>query len=447
MSSTVRVMPATAEDDGWAPDESDIPPPDNHDAAPAEPDEEWFAPSIEALEEPPQEAEDDDKRPPIRRRLVLAGCEVDVRAVHAPDATNLAPAIDALDLHRAPRTPAGSQSSWARHSLGGVGVIAALEPTYLVRDDGVALLYPGRVHDFHGEPESMKSLAAQLAVVSVLNAGERALYVDLEGQAEDLSRNLIAMGATRAAVEELLVYVRPEEPFNGEAFASVLAEGPFSIGVIDGVDAALSAEGLNPNVGHDYHVWRGRVVRIVQAACVGPVILVDHVVKNRETRGDWAAGTFAKRAAIDGAAFGFEKVQDFGRGRVGIVRLLLHKDRVGALRGIQGPGKEIARLRLTSHDDGHITHELLPPAAPAEGDDSGQNRWRPTGLMERVSNLVEKAREPLSKNNIETTVAGKRDYVRLALSALVEEGYVEAVTGPKNAIVHRSLKPFRENVQ
>lgn len=116
------------------------------------------------------------------------------------------------------------------------------------------------------------------------------------------------------------------------------------------------------------------------------------------------------------------------------------------VRGQQGASKEIARLRLTSHPaDGRITYELIAPTSASDGAGEAPSRWMPTGLMERVSKLLEGAAAPLSKNGIETAVVGKRDYVRQAVDCLVEEGYVEAVTGARGARLHRSVKPYRED--
>jgi hypothetical protein len=278
-------------------------------------------------------------------------------------------------------------ASWAPVDLAAVlaGDTSPLEPTQLARGDGVPLLYPGRLHDFHGPPESLKSLTAQLAVAQVLLAGGSALYLDHEGEARDVVGHLLAYCVPGEVIVTGLTYIRPDGPLRSAELLLRACPPQLDISVIDGVDSAMALAGLNPNLSHEYRRWVELEARPLQRATAGPTVMVDHVVKNVESRGDWASGTGAKLAAIDGASFAFEIVQPFGRGRVGVARIKLSKDRPGALRGKQGAGKEIAKLRLTSHhpDDDIITWELLPPPIAVEGDTA--SRWMPTGLMERPS--------------------------------------------------------------
>jgi hypothetical protein len=340
-------------------------------------------------------------------------------------------------------------ASWAPVDLGAIlaGDTSPLEPTQLRRSDGVAMLYPGRLHDFHGEPETLKSLAAQLAVAQVLLAGGTGLYIDHEAEPRDIVGHLQAFNVPAEVIIAGLTYCRPTEPLANAGFLLRVCPPQVDISVIDGVDAAMAMQGLSPNVAIEYRSWLSLEVRPIQRATSGATVLIDHVTKNKETRGDWAAGTYQKRAAIDGASFGFELVQPFGVGRVGVARITLAKDRPGSLRGRQGVGREIARLRLESHhpaDPVMITWEMIPPPAAIEGDGAA-SQWQPTGLMERVSRLLEGSAQPLSKNEIETRVAGRAVYIRQAIDCLVERGNVEASTGAHGSRQHRFTKPFRED--
>jgi hypothetical protein len=338
-------------------------------------------------------------------------------------------------------------ASWAPVDLAAVltGDTSPLEPTQLARSDGVPLLYPSRLHDFHGPPESLKSLTAQLAVAQVLLAGGSALYLDHEGEPRDVVGHLLAYLVPAEVIVAGLTYIRPEGPLKSAELLLRACPPQLDISVIDGVDSAMALAGLNPNLSHEYRRWVELEARPLQRATAGPTVMVDHVTKDRETRGDWAAGTGAKLAAIDGASFGFELIQHFGRGRVGVARILLHKDRPGALRGQQGASKEIARLRLESHhpDNDMITVELLPPPAMVDGADAP--RWMPTGYMQRVSMLLEGAAAPLTQNAIERGVPGKAAYVRQAVDDLVALGCVETVAGANRARLHRSVRPYRED--
>jgi KaiC/GvpD/RAD55 family RecA-like ATPase len=68
--------------------------------------------------------------------------------------------------------------------------------------------------------------------------------------------------------------------------------------------------------------------------------------------------------------------------------------------------------------------------------------FRPTGIMQRISELVE-SDEGLSGNAIRAAIGGKAEYVTLALQLLVAEDYI-AVDRAGQAHRHRSVKPYRE---
>lgn len=335
-------------------------------------------------------------------------------------------------------------ASWAPIDIAAVlagGLDPVLPSRLLVRSDGVGLLYgDGRIHLDFGPPETLKSFFAQLAVARCLLDGGRALYIVHDGDAADVVRHLLAFNVPPEATTDKLVLLQPDEPLTAP-----LELGGFDITVIDGVDDAMALHGLNPDKSVEYRGWLQLEVRPLQRVTRGPVILIDHVAKNKEVRDGWPVGTGAKRAAAD-VALSFEIVHDFGRGRTGTARIVLAKDRPGGLRGHQGAGREIARLKLQSHypDDEMITWELLAPAMAVDSEGEPTSRWMPTALMERVSRLLEGSSLPLSKNAIETAVAGKRDYVRQAIKCLLEEGYIEELSGSRGARLHRSAKPYRE---
>jgi hypothetical protein len=352
-----------------------------------------------------------------------------------------------------PWKPAASvevASSWAPIDMVALlaGDLSPLEPTCMVRSDGQPMLYPGRVHDFHGEPETGKSWAAQLAVAEVLNAGGRALYLDFDGEARDVVGHLRALGVSDEHIRDGLLYVRPDEAM-GDAIPSDLSvpvqTGALGASVIDGVNNAMATSGLEPNSNLDVRKWQDRLVRPIQLATEGPTILIDHVAKNKDIRGDWPVGAGQKKSGIDGASFYFELIRTFGRGRTGEAKIVVHKDRPGALRGRQGAGKVIAIMRLTSHEgDDHVEAELMPPLY-AEDTDQPDGKKRLTGYMQRISEWLEKASEPVSQRAVEDGVPGTASYKRKALSDLVDDGYVERTKGPgkTKTKLHRSIKQYR----
>ena len=64
--------------------------------------------------------------------------------------------------------------------------------------------------------------------------------------------------------------------------------------------------------------------------------------------------------------------------------------------------------------------------------------------MEIISKALEKAPEPLSQTGVESRVNGTAAWKRRALLALIDQGYVEVTKGPRNAVLHRSVKPYRD---
>ncbi len=340
------------------------------------------------------------------------------------------------------------RSSWEPVALKDVlnSDLSSLETVCLPRKDGILMLYPGRSHMFLGEPESCKSWAAQIAVADCLNEGRNALYIDNEAEARDVVGHLRALGVSDEKMLAHLLYVRPEDPFDSKAEAALfgaLAERvPLYISVIDGVNSGMVANGLEPNSNKDVAHWWSILVRPVQRQTEGPTILVDHVAKDANTRGDWSVGAGQKKALIDGAMIAFQVVLPFGVGRNGLVKLSLFKDRPGYLRGRQNSSKELAQMRLVS-ENGSVTSEFLTPTGAVE-EAGGEDSWKPTGYMVRVSRAIREASAPLSKDAIGVAVKGKTKYVRTALEILVAEGYVEQVKGAHNSLLHRELRPYEE---
>jgi hypothetical protein len=165
------------------------------------------------------------------------------------------------------------------------------------------------------------------------------------------------------------------------------------------------------------------------------VNLIDHVVKDKDSRGRYAIGAQHKLAGVD-VAYRLEVVHPFGRGREGLIKVAVTKDRPGFVRQYAANREWVALLRLSS-EDGTVTATLTH----AEGD-QGALSFKPTKLMERISKLLE-ADPGLGRNEIRSTVGGKQTYVDLARKLLVSEGFVR-VERDGQAKRHYVVKPYRE---
>ncbi len=338
-----------------------------------------------------------------------------------------------------PEDVAGEPTGWERVDLGPIlaGGTVTTPPQVWPRSDGVPLLYPGRCHSFAGEPESLKSWAAQAATAAELAAGQVSMYLDFEDTPEGVAGRLLALGVAADVIVDRFWYHRLDQPLGfdaRDALDAALAVASPSLIVVDGVTEAMALLGLNPYDNADVAKFWGLLPRRL-AASGAAVVLIDHVVKDREGRGRWAIGAQHKLAAIDGAALTFDVVKPFGRGEQhGIARISVAKDRPGHLRQ-HATGGVVAELHLHSYPDGGVTADLHPPNAGGEGS------FRPTVLMERISRYVEE-HSGISKNGVATAVKGDDKAKRLAIELLAADDYVKIErVGASHTLV--SLRPYR----
>lgn len=328
------------------------------------------------------------------------------------------------------------ESSWRPVDLSSVldAELVPLQPALLRRKDGVRLLYPGRTHFLFGRPESGKTWVALVAAAEALNADGAVLYLDFESEAAEIVGRLLALGVTRERVRTSLVYVRPETKPTGPeltALVSLARLRAFGLAVLDGVNSALVGSGAEPNSNRDVTEWWQDQVLPLARACPGPTVLIDHVTKDGGADAG-PVGAGQKRALISGASLACVAVEPLGRGRTGSIAVRVDKDRPGALRQHVDDRGEVARLHLTASPEGtRVSAEL-----------QGPERWQPTALMEKISVHLLLAGEPRTRSAILRDVGGRKEYLGLALQALIADGYVSDEPGPRNSRQHRSLRPF-----
>lgn len=361
----------------------------------------------------------------------------------------LAPAAAALE---APQSSGTDLAGWAPVDLApyASGEYVPEPATMLLRNDGVGLLYPGKVHAFNGEPESGKSMLAQFAVSVELKAGRDVLVVDYESDAATYVERLRAMGVNQAELTRL-VYVNPDtdpasNPAGRAGMDALVDSRPFVLAVLDGVTEALALGAGSTNDGDDVTRWQKLVPRRIAQRSGAAVVVVDHVVKDREGRGRFAIGSQAKLAALTGAAYLVDVKRPLGRGVAGELVLKVAKDRPGYVRGHAGSWSASTRLQEAArvHVDGTMAGFIkMTITAPTDNTDE-YGRRRLTGFMERISRALEGV-EPQGFNELRDLVAGKREHVKSALVTLVEEGYVSTEVGAQRKTLHTSVRPYRED--
>lgn len=328
-----------------------------------------------------------------------------------------------------PRDLAPELSSWAPVDI----VAKAARPPESPQI--IELFYPGLNHLVSGESEALKTWLLAIAASVELAAGRGVLWVDGDDVGSGaLLERLRLLGIDDDAIARRFAYVLPDEKLDEDRRADMLEvvrSRACRLSVLDGFNPLLNLHGLNPDSGTDVETFY-RLIDPIRKAPVA-VVLSDNVVKAREARGAWAIGSERKKSKAE-VHLGMKRLAPLVRGGTGKARIDVHKDRPGYLTR-PTPGV----LVLAPGEDGY-SWRLEPDQS--RGD---EGEFRPTELMERVSRCLEIRGEPVSRNQIEEEVAGKRDYVRVAIDRLVAEDYASEVEGPRKARLVRLERPFRKD--
>lgn len=317
------------------------------------------------------------------------------------------------------------------------GEIVGPVPGLMARTDGVCLLYAGKVHELHGEPETGKGwIALAVAAETLLTAG--VLYLDFEDSAESIVERLLALGTPPDAIVERFTYLNPCEAFTPKALTVLLDARPFALALIDGVTEAYDLLGLDPYSNLDAAKFLAALPRPI-AERGAAVVEIDHVVKSKEARGRYGLGAGHKLAGI-AATFSTEVIRQPSRADAGLVKITIQKDRHGHVRS-HAQGGVIALAHIIPSDGGARVSVLLDPP---DSSTNAEGEFRPTVLMGRVARYIEE--DPgAGVNAIRRGVEGKRARDKdLALRLLITEGYIERrQEGQRQR--HYSVQPFDEN--
>jgi hypothetical protein len=341
-------------------------------------------------------------------------------------------------------------STWSGLDLTGFidGTHKPVEPEYLLRDDGVALLYPGLTHSIHGESESGKSMVAQYECVQRLRAGEAVLYLDFESDPSGIVERLRLLGADMRAVAERFVYLQPaSDPHRSEAdnaaFLATLDAHPYSLAVVDGVSESMDVLGLDikdPNA--SAIEWARKLPRFVADRTGAAVVQIDHVTKNAESRGRFAIGGQAKMSALTGAAYALDVKEPIGRGLRGRLVLRVAKDRPGYVRGKSGAAaadrtQEAATVVVDSTGDWLQFSVLSPPPVTAPDEKAERMKERVAAFLAGLGEEHDGA----SLRLVRSGVTGKNDDIDTALNALVAGGWVSQ-TPKGQSLLHKLVRPY-----
>ncbi|MDH6141015.1 hypothetical protein P3T35_003028 [Kitasatospora sp. GP30] len=336
--------------------------------------------------------------------------------------------------------------SWKPQDLTDIldGTYVPPQPTVGQRADGVGMFYPGRIHSTVGESEGGKTWFALLASAIEIARGNNVLFLDFEDDAGGVVGRLMALQVSPDLIRKHFAYIRPESPltdgWNKLELTQALGDLRPTYVTVDGITEGMALHGLELKDNTDVAKFGRSILRPI-ADTGAAVNTLDHVVKDKEGRGRYAIGGVHKLNGLNGAMYMLENRTPFGAGVIGKSTVRIAKDRPGQLRRHALPHSSgmhwFADFVLHSHFEQYAEASLVAPIEQT-------GPFRPTGLMKKVSDALVTAREPLSVRGVQDRVTGNKDAVRAALARLVDEEFVAVETGPRNAQLHRLVKPFSE---
>ena len=297
------------------------------------------------------------------------------------------------------------------------------------------LVYRAKRVLLSGETESLKTWLALILAKAEMDAGFAVAWADLDAMgAGELLDRLRLLGVSDETISERFLHFEPTETLkNGrlDDVCALLRDHAVRLFVVDAFNPMLNLHGLDPSSTTEVETFWREVAAPITLAGASPTLL-DHVVKNARAGDKYAYGS-ERKASGTNQHIGFKLLEPLARGGTGRTLLTTHKDRGGYL-----PRPTIGRLVLVSEGE-HIGYSL-----EAERSRSG-GAFRPSVLMERVSRALETRSEPASQTWVEENVHGKVPALRVALTLLVDEGYVTREVTSQGWTRHTSQRPYRED--
>lgn len=365
------------------------------------------------------------------------------------------------ESHEANKT---ASPSWQFEDLAQLasGIELPPTPTVFQREDGQGLFYRGAVNDLHGEPGCGKSMIAQIATAQELKADRDVIYIDYEDSARNVVKRLLLLGVSGEQIIGHLHYVRPSakpsSPTSLGGWRETLDYADTAtLAIIDGVTSCLAYAGLDSNSGDDIAAWYNTMPRLI-SACGPAVVLIDHVVKSKDNRGRYAGGSMQKLALIDGISYSVDMTKPVGKGVRGTIVIKSGKDRISEIEehcavswSSNGSHlREAARIEINSTDPKLMRVTIARPnMIPSDETTRQRGLERPTGLMEKISRIIENAPEEPNQTEIiellkDDGSSARKTTVLTAINRLLEGGWISNRSGRNNRNIYASVRPYRQ---
>ncbi len=340
--------------------------------------------------------------------------------------------------------PERPDDDWATISLTEIaGLIRTGEyeptmPTILDVRDGMPLLYAERINSIFGESGGGKTWLALQALTDVVRNGGRVLFIDYEDNPNGIAERLVLLGLT----DEEIALVDYRNPTSGIGYGiQQLKEraiaGEYALIIIDSTGEAMAAGGVDSNSDNEVAQWFALCKQLLRLPGAPAVLVLDHIPKATDAPTAYAIGSQRKRAAVTGAAYRVETIKEPARGKNGLIKLVVTKDRPGN----RAKGATAAMAEIRSSVDGSVEIDLHISDAQLAAE-AGE-RFRPTVYMERVSRWIED-NPSTPKRQLILDVQGKRDVIEEALEVLIDEGWINADVGPRGVKTYRIERQYRE---
>lgn len=357
-----------------------------------------------------------------------------------------------------------ASSSWRFEDLTQLasGIELPPTPTVFQREDGQGLFYRGAVNDLHGEPGCGKSMIAQIAAAQELKSSHDVIYIDYEDSARNVVKRLLLLGVTGEQIVAHFHYVRPSakpsSPTSLDGWRETLDYADTAtLAIIDGVTSCLAYAGLDSNSGDDIAAWYNTMPRLI-SACGPAVVLIDHVVKSKDNRGRYAGGSMQKLALIDGISYSVDMTKPVGKGVRGTIVIKSGKDRISEIEehcavswSSNGSHlREAARIEINSTDPKLMRVTIARPnMMPSDETTRQRGLERPTGLMEKISRIVENAPEEPNQTEIiellkDDGSSARKTTVLTAINRLLEGEWISNRSGRNNRNIYASVRPYRQ---
>lgn len=359
-------------------------------------------------------------------------------------------AMDALESEAAPPELAGTRSSWRPVDLRPVldGTWQRPVPEIGQRSDTQPILYPGKQHACYSETEGGKTWFALLLSIHEINKGHNVVYLDWEDDEGEIGNRLLTMSALPSRILDNFTYLRPEEPIsipgNADLLQQLLGDLRPTLVITDGITEAMTVHGYDPNKNDEVALFNRAIPGRITTSGAASLVL-DHVTKDRETRGKYALGGVHKLNVLTGAAFILENRTPFAIGITGRSAIYIAKDRSGQLR------RHAQKVDQRDWFGDLVVAPLDEQAAPdqveayIEPPTLSSRPQRPTIYMTRVCDALKRADKPLPMKGLLARVTGKREVIERAVAALVDEGYIREEKGPHNSMLHTLVRDFDPN--